>query len=205
MNQHVRKVEELVGPYDVGTCDFPWKFSGGTKGRPQHYTRMTVAEGIEWGAKTRHLWQADAALFFWITGPHLVIGSHIPIMKAMGFKPTAMGFVWIKLTKSAGKLFFMPQDLHVGQGLTTLKNAEFCIIGKRGKSLRVAKDVKEVIIDNVREHSRKPDVFRDLVDKYVGPGRRTVELFSRSGHYGWDSMGEEFDKFKSPRGLKIGD
>lgn len=196
MSIQVRSVEDLEGPYEVGCCDFPWKFSGGTKGRPQHYKRMTLKEGVEWGAKTKRLWAKDAVCFFWITGPHLVIGSHIPIMKAMGFTPTAMAFVWVKTTKTAGKLFFMPGDLHVGQGLTTLKNAEFCVLGKRGKSLRVAKDVKEVIIDNVREHSRKPDSYRDRVDRYVGPGRRTVEFFARSPHGDWDLCGDEHDKFK---------
>lgn len=196
MTLHVRTVEELVGPYDVATCDFPWEFSGGKKGRPQHYDRMSIEEGIEWGKKTRHLWTKDAALFFWITGPHLVLGNHIPIMKAMGFKPTAMAFVWVKLNKKAGKLFFTLDDLKVGHGFTTRSNAEFCILGKRGRSLRIAKDVKEPIIDNLREHSRKPDEFRDRVDRYVGPDRRVVELFGRSGHPKWDSMGLEFDKFK---------
>lgn len=198
MSLAVRSTDDLTGPYDVCCVDFPWKFSGGTKGRPQHYKRMTVKEGIEWGKTTKRLWADNAACFFWITGPHLVIGSHIPIMKAMGFTPTSMAFTWIKTTKNAGKLFFMPQDIHVGQGLTTLKNAEFCVLGKRGKSLRFNKDVREVIIDNVREHSRKPDQYRDRVDRYVGPGRRTVEIFTRYVHPGWDACGNEFDKFKTP-------
>ena len=39
----------------------------------------------------------DAFLFFWTTSPLISTGAHIPVMRAWGFEPTAMGFVWIKL------------------------------------------------------------------------------------------------------------
>lgn len=29
----------------------------------------------------------DCHLFFWVTGPFLVTGAHIPIMRAWGFEP----------------------------------------------------------------------------------------------------------------------
>jgi hypothetical protein len=51
----------------------------------------------------------------------------------------------------------LESDLHVGLGLTTRKNAEFCLLGRRGNAHRNAKDVREIILSPVREHSRKPD------------------------------------------------
>ena len=44
----------------------------------------------------------DAVLFLCVPGPLLVIGAHLPLIKAWGFRPTAMGFVLIKLRPLAG-------------------------------------------------------------------------------------------------------
>ena len=49
-------------------------------------------------------------------GPLLVIGAHLPLIKAWGFRPTAMGFVLIKLRPLADPTNFPLADLH-GHGL----------------------------------------------------------------------------------------
>jgi N6-adenosine-specific RNA methylase IME4 len=45
----------------------------------------------------------------------------------------------------------------------------------------------------VREHSRKPDVFYDLV-REVSPGPR-LDVFSREKREGFDQYGNEVDKY----------
>jgi len=135
----------------------------------------------------------NAALFLWITGPLLAIGAHIPIMKAWGFKPSGMGFVWIKLNPRAASLFILKSDLSFGGGFTTRKNAEFCLIGKRGRSVRHNASVHEVIIECRREHSRKPEQFYDRVEQYADGPR--LELFGRQQRQGWTVRGDEADKF----------
>ena len=116
----------------------------------------------------------------------LVIGRHIPVMRAWGFKPTASGFVWVKIQADG--------SLCLGGGLTTRKNAEFCVLGKRGRSVRKAADVHEVILAPRREHSRKPDeVYRRIV-KYAGECSR-VDLFARESHDGFIPWGDETTKF----------
>lgn len=135
----------------------------------------------------------DAILFLWITGPFMAIGAHLPLMKAWGFKPSGMGFVWIKLNPKASSLFFLKDDLAMGGGFTTRKNAEFCLIGKRGRSVRQSASVHEVIIDRRRQHSRKPDEFFDRVSAYSeGP---YLELFARQSRPGWDTWGNQATKF----------
>jgi N6-adenosine-specific RNA methylase IME4 len=63
----------------------------------------------------------------------------------------------------------------------------------RGNARRNAKDVREIILAPVREHSRKPDEFFRRVERYCdGP---YVELFARERRPGWDSWGDEADKF----------
>jgi N6-adenosine-specific RNA methylase IME4 len=60
----------------------------------------------------------NAILWFWTHSPLLVIGAHIPIMRAWGFKPTASGFVWVKIDDQG--------RLQWGTGFTTRKNCECC-------------------------------------------------------------------------------
>lgn len=189
----------LSGKYGCIFADPAWKQSGNSVENPgrnprRHYRTMTLSE-IE--AMPVKQYAADnCVLFFWITGPHLVIGSHIPIMKAWGFKPSAMGFDWIKLNPNAPGSFFTEADFKVGLGHTTLKNAEYCLIGKRGLSMRV-EPVRALVIDHVREHSRKPDCIRDRIRTYVGPDVRVAELFARSSpnDANWDVWGDEKDKY----------
>jgi N6-adenosine-specific RNA methylase IME4 len=131
----------------------------------------------------------NAVLWLWVPGPFLVIGAHIPIMRAWGFKPTASGFVWIK-TNRDGSIF-------TGTGHTTRKNAEFCVLGKRGKSVRRAADVHEVILAPRREHSRKPDEFYRRAERYSGGPY--LDLFPREKRVGWVAYGDEISKFSSGR------
>jgi N6-adenosine-specific RNA methylase IME4 len=135
----------------------------------------------------------NAALFLWITGPLLAVGAHLPIMRAWGFKPSGMGFVWIKLNPRAASLFILKTDLSIGGGFTTRKNAEFCLIGKRGRSVRRDAGVHEVIIEPRREHSRKPESFYERVERYCDGPR--LELFGRQQRVGWVVRGDEADKF----------
>ena len=114
-------------------------------------------------------------------------------MKAWGFKPSAVAFTWIKLRKKAAGLFMVGEDLHMGQGYTTRKNAEFCILGRRGSPKRNAADVQEVIISPLREHSRKPDEAWQRIERYAsGP---YIELNARTQRPGWDAWGNETEKF----------
>ena len=65
-----------------------------------------------------------AVLFLCVPGPLLVIGAHLPLIKTWGFRPTAMGFVPIKLRPLADPSNFPLADLHIGTCFTTRKNAE---------------------------------------------------------------------------------
>jgi N6-adenosine-specific RNA methylase IME4 len=186
----------VPGGFKVVCADPPWHFKSNSKARPGrnamgHYACMPLADIA--ALPVRDVVADKAALFLWITGPFLAIGAHLPIMRAWGFKPSGMGFTWTKLNKRAATLFICPEDVFMGGGLTTRKNAEFCVIGKRGKSVRRSASVREAIISPVREHSRKPDEFYDRVQQYAeGP---YLELFARQSRPGWVTWGDEASKF----------
>lgn len=86
-------------------------------------------------------------------------------------------------------------DFFTGLGYWTRANAEMCLLGARGKPPRLRKDVRRLIIDRRREHSRKPDEARRRIERLVaGP---YLELFAREGAKGWDGWGNQaalFDK-----------
>lgn len=193
----VKDLEQYAGAdFACIGADPPWRFKSNSAERPgrnagRHYPTMTLRE-IE-ALPVRDVIAKDAICWLWITGPLLVLGAHIPILRAWGFQPTAIGFVWIKLNKRAGTLFLANEDIFMGGGFTTRKNAEFCIIGKRGRSLRQSAKVREVIISPVREHSRKPDEFYKSAEEY-SPGPR-LDLFGLKSRPGWTVLGNEARKF----------
>ncbi len=182
-----------ISNFNVVLADPPWTmktFSDkGLDGRPQHYDRMTLEEIKKMPvgacvAKSCHL-------FLWTTGPHLP--QALEVMKAWGFKYSGSGFVWVKLKKSAPKLFTMREDYFIGMGYTTRKNVEFCLLGRKGNPKRISKAISELIIAPRREHSRKPDEVYERIESYAdGP---YLELFARNNRPGWISWGNETSKF----------
>lgn len=186
----------IPGGFPVICADPPWLYKSNSKAAPGrnafgHYDCMSLSDIAD--LPVRETVADNGVLFLWITGPFLAIGAHIPIMRAWGFKATAMGFTWTKLNKRAGGLFICPGDVFMGGGLTTRKNAEFCVIGKRGRSLRRSASVRECIISPVREHSRKPEEFFERVQQYAaGP---YLELFARQSRAGWTTWGNQATKF----------
>lgn len=187
-------------------ADPPWHFRARTALQMTNWTSRRDAEkhypvmGVDDIAALpiRELAAPDAHLLLWITGPLFVEGKHLPIMKAWGFKPSSVAFVWVKLKKSidARQLRVVPtieSDFHVGLGLTTRHNAEFALLGRRGNAKRLSKSVREIILAPRREHSRKPEEFYRRAQQYAaGP---YLELFSRQPRDGWDAWGNEPDKF----------
>ncbi len=133
-------------------------------------------------------------LFLWTTGPHLP--QALDTMAAWGFKYSGVAFTWIKLRKAirTPEFWIIPaKDFHVGLGFTTRKNAEFCLLGRRGNARRNAKDVRELIIAPRREHSRKPDEQYERIERYCDGPR--LELFGRQQRQGWTVVGDQAGKF----------
>jgi N6-adenosine-specific RNA methylase IME4 len=197
-----------AGRYAMIAADPPWHFRARTALQMSNWTSRRDAErhypvmGVDDIAAlpVKDIVADDAHLLLWITGPLFVEGKHLAIMKAWGFRPSSVAFTWVKLKRSIDTRQLrvtatLESDLHVGLGLTTRKNAEFCILGRRGNAKRLSKSVREIILSPVREHSRKPDEFYRRAQQYAaGP---YLEMFSRESRPGWDSWGLEAGKFDS--------
>lgn len=186
--------------YAVVHADVPWSYltysdNGLDRSAEAHYDCMTLADiaRFDVGAHARK----DAYLFFWVTGPHLAIGSHLDIMRAWGFEPVAMAFVWVKLNSRWHRrwLCYMEDAMFfMGMGHTTRQNAEYVILGRRGNPPeRLSKSIRQIILEPLREHSRKPDEVYHRVQRYAdGP---YLDLFGRQQREGWTVRGNEAEKF----------
>ncbi|KLK91402.1 hypothetical protein AA309_20080 [Microvirga vignae] len=177
------------------------RFAAGTKGRPQHYPRMSDHEIA--ALPVGDLAHPDGCwLLLWVTSPKLYRPkgartklSPQEIAAAWGFRYSGRAFVWVKTERAeCDPLVVFPRGgLFMGQGYTTRKNAEDCLLFRKGSPKRKSASVHEVILSPVREHSRKPDeAYRRAMQYADGPH---LELFSRESRAGWTTWGNEATKF----------
>jgi N6-adenosine-specific RNA methylase IME4 len=129
----------------------------------------------------------DCRLFLWTPAQHLA--NALRVMGAWGFTYSSTAFVWVKLT---------PNGLgyaRSGQGHTTRKGTELCLLGRRGRLQRKSAGVNELIVAPRREHSRKPDEQYARIEAFCdGP---YVELFARQRWPGWIAWGREVGLFNA--------
>jgi N6-adenosine-specific RNA methylase IME4 len=117
-------------------------------------------------------------LFLWATSRYL--GDAFDVLERWGFK-----YIQTVVWKKTGN----PSPFG---GSVAPNHAEFFLIGKRGAPplwTRWTSSVIEVPAAQCFNHSRKPDVFQDLVEQVSGGPY--LELFARRQRLGWDTWGDE--------------
>ena len=122
----------------------------------------------------------DCVLLLW------VVDNSLPfvfdIIREWGFVYKTVGFTWVKLTTTGKDVF--------GMGQWTRNNPETCLLATKGTPKRINFGIRQLQRYKVREHSRKPDEFRDEIVKLCGDIPR-IELFARQKTEGWDVWGNE--------------
>lgn len=179
------------GKFAVIYADPPWSFKtysakGEGRSAKKHYSTMTL-DDIK-ALPVADIAAKDCVLLIWVTMP--MIPQALEVIKAWGFKYKTCGFDWLKLNRTNKNLFS-------GTGYWTRANGELCFLATRGKPKRIGKDVPQAILAERREHSRKPDVAYERIERLLhGP---YVELFARAPRAGWTSWGNQTDKFSIPQ------
>lgn len=170
-------------------CDPPWFFKFQSKkgefGRPQHYARMSIAE-IK-ALPVGDLAATDCFLFLWTTAP--MLRRSFEVIDAWGFKYKSVAFDWIKTNPRAPQMFTGCNDWHMGQGYTTRKNAEYCLLATRGRPVRQSKAVRALIVSPRLLHSQKPNEFYRRVETFCKGPR--LDIFSRIDRQNWTAWGNE--------------
>ncbi len=175
-----------------------WSKKGKGRSPEQHYKCMTLDEikaipVSEWCDE-------NCVLLIW-TLDHM-IPQALEVIEAWGFTFKTVGFNWVKLRKRQRlDIFGFFRDIlagafPIGMGYWTRANPELCLLATRGKPKRVDRSVRRLVVEHVREHSRKPDRIRDDIVRLCGDVER-LEMFTRTKTPGWDFWGNETDKFDS--------
>jgi N6-adenosine-specific RNA methylase IME4 len=167
----------------VGDPAWPWSghLGSGMSRADQHYGLSTL-DAIK-SLPVASLAADDCALLLW---SHIAIGSHVEVIRAWGFKPSTIAFVWVKQNRSDGRVRTR------GQGCWTTANAEVCFIGTKGSPLRLTFDVHQVVLAPVGEHSAKPEeVHRRIERLFHGP---YLELYGRKPVPGRSVWGNEIQR-----------
>jgi len=117
-------------------------------------------------------------VYLWTTHKHLP--DALEILKAWGVKYQCV-LTWIK---------------NVGMTpYSWMYSTELVLFGRVGNLDLLKKGERLDFYGKVREHSRKPDEFYELVKK-VSPAPR-IDVFSREKREGFDQYGNEPNKFKN--------
>jgi len=115
-------------------------------------------------------------------------------LEAWGFTFKTAGH-WVKRGAS-GKLAF-------GTGYVLRSAGEPFLIGAIGKP-KTTRSVRSVIEGPRREHSRKPDEAYAAAQALM-PDAKRLDLFAREHRAGWDTFGNEAEKFGAMRDDSRGD
>jgi N6-adenosine-specific RNA methylase IME4 len=184
------KLHDIPHRYDLILCDPPWsynsrchhsktRFGGGVHA---HYPVMTDSE-IR-AMPVVDLAEKNSLLFMWATGPRLDLA--LDVMRCWQFKFVNVVFTWMKLNRSGKGLFF-------GVGYYAKSNAEFCLLGKRGRGLKPAvNDVSSAVLTPRQEHSRKPTEVHRRIERMF-PSASKLELFARRPVEGWSVFGNQVE------------
>lgn len=157
------------------------------RGPERHYDGMSL-DAIK-ALPVAQLAAKDCALFLWCV--RSLIPEALEVIKAWDFEFKTVAFTWVKTTKHAEVITLSGDGLHFGMGnAATRSNTEVVLLATRGKPERMVKDVHEVIIAPVSEHSEKPEEVRRRIERlYLGP---YLELFARRDDVeGWVCWGNE--------------
>jgi len=167
-----------TGPFRVIVADPPWEYEK-RAADPSHrgnlpYPAMALEE-IK-ALPVRGLAAEDAVLWLWTTNAHMQVVFEV--VKAWGFESKTI-LTWVKDKMGTG-------DWLRGQ-------TEHCILAARGRPVITLTNQTTVLRGAVREHSRKPDSFYELVESLC-PGTK-VELFARAARKGWVAHGNQTELF----------
>ena len=165
--------------YQIIYADPPWSYNDkqNTKmlgGAIKHYQTMSIKQLCNLPIK--ELTEKDAVLFIWVTSP--LLEAVFEIIKAWGFKYKS-SFVWDKISHNMGHYNSVRHEL--------------LLIATKGKCTPQVRKLFDSVVSEARtEHSKKPQVFRDIINTIYPNGKR-IELFARQKTEGWDVWGNEVE------------
>jgi N6-adenosine-specific RNA methylase IME4 len=169
-------INSTTGLYDVISIDPPWPYGRTYDPETSRVANPYPEMSIEEIKEIKLPFSDNSVIFLWTT--HAFLPDAFDILNHYGFTYKAT-LVWNKVNMGMGAWFRM--------------QCEFCLFAVKGKPLFINTTERDIIIEARREHSRKPDLFFEMVGKTCN-GRK-LEYFSREQRPGWDTYGNDTLKF----------
>lgn len=164
------------GKFEVVVIDPPWNY--GREYDPENsrvanpYPEMSQDQLLELEIPSAD----NSVIYLWTTHKFLFDAKELLDNWGFDYKAT---LVWNKEKMGMGAWFRM--------------QCEFCLVGIKGKPLWNNTKWRDVISEPRREHSRKPEIFYEMINE-INAGRK-LDYFSRSNREGWSVYGNDTQKF----------
>ena len=187
------------------------------------YPSMPIKELCSLGPEIERISKPDAALFLWATMP--LIAEALALIKSWGFKYKTCFVTWVKTTKDGSKPAFgvgyytrsnaelclvatkgkiasykrlLPDE--TARGASSMSSVVHeATTQARVNFLTLLDDSSTpVVMTPRREHSRKPEIVREMITTLLGDLPR-VELFARETFPGWTVMGNDVNHFEESK------
>lgn len=187
--------------FSVVLADPPWSFKNWSdKGKNRSPDALVRQKGLaERHYKTMPMHEIralpvgdvatrDSALFMWAVD--CMLPEALEVGARWGFKFKTVAFTWAKATAMrTGRAVDDDRAWHKSMGYWTRGNPEMCLLFTKGSPRRLSAAVRQLIVAQRREHSRKPEEARDRIEALL-PGPY-LEMFCREPRPGWSSFGNQ--------------
>lgn len=169
-------ISDIKKKYSVLYVDPPWGYEerqmGGTSSASANYNTMSINEICDLAIPV--ICKSECILFLWVTSPQLDVS--FKVINSWGFKYKS-SFIWDKVKHNMGHY-------------NSVRH-EFLLICTKGSMTPFNKKLYDSVVTEPRtEHSKKPDVFYEIIDTLY-PNTNKIEIFARSKRKGWDSWGNQ--------------
>ncbi len=165
---------QAEGTFSVLYVDPPWRYEHAepTRAIENHYPTMSLDEIKAMDVPA----DDDAVLFLWAPSPKLAEAMQVLDAWGFGYR-TCM--VWVK-------------D-RIGMGYYARQRHELLLIAKRGNfPVPDPEDRPDSVIEAaLGQHSAKPDVVYEVIERMYPTVERKVELFARRPRDGWAAWGNQ--------------
>jgi N6-adenosine-specific RNA methylase IME4 len=175
-SEDVQKTPPIEGMFRVVYADPPWEYGGSmneTYGTAdKHYPTMSLEDICNIPIQD-HL-EDNSVLFLWTTSP--VLEESFQVINSWGFKYKS-SFIWDK-------------QKHVMGHYNSVRH-EILLVSTRGSCTPENVKLFDSVVSEPRtDHSKKPEIFREIIDTIYPSGSR-IELFARATSPGWESWGNQ--------------
>lgn len=178
--------------YSVLLADFPWEYSdkgtGGSQSSSavQQYPTLTIDELMK--LPIHSIMAPNFIAFLWVTVPtKYQYGPRVLHAYGLDYRTT---IYWHKTPGAPGMGHWFRGDV---EELIVATHGDFSGMALRCQERNIRQHPARWMQPNGEpsEHSQKPDLFHELIEKATGQAssRRNLELFARREKPGWRTMG----------------